>query len=258
MFESWNTRQRVDEAKRVTDRVLDHIHYLLDLHENNAIILYSDTLSKQIPRPYAANAFNVFQSAMHQIEIVRLCALWDDPPHIETESIPTIIALIDDPEVLEALAEETRSHHTSIPTVVFKSEPESEQEERIVAEAFDQANAEFGNSQAARALESLRSAITQSKQIRESSRLASIRNLRNKHLAHSVRVTKQEKRQAEKGTAIAPAKYHDERIILDETIPIVEALSGWVRGASISLEDSRETDREYATALWSGCTFRIG
>ena len=82
--------------------------------------------------------------------------------------------------MLEALAEETRSHHTSIPTRVFRSGPESEQEERIVAEAFDQANAEFGNSQAARALESLRSAITQSKQIRESSRLASIRNLRNK------------------------------------------------------------------------------
>ena len=80
MFESWNTRRRVDEAKRVTDRVLDHIHYLLDLHENNAIILYSDILSKQIPRSYAANAFNVFQSAMHQIEIVRLCALWDDRP----------------------------------------------------------------------------------------------------------------------------------------------------------------------------------
>ena len=42
-------------------------------------MLYSDTLSKQIPKFYAANAFNVFREAMHQIELVRICALWDAP-----------------------------------------------------------------------------------------------------------------------------------------------------------------------------------
>jgi hypothetical protein len=40
-------------------------------------VLYSDTLSSQIPTSFAANAFNVFQRGMHQFEIVRLCALWD-------------------------------------------------------------------------------------------------------------------------------------------------------------------------------------
>ena len=69
MFETWETQKRIAEAKRITTRVVDHIQYLLDIHENNVIVLYSDTLSKQIPKSYAANAFNIFREAMHQIEV---------------------------------------------------------------------------------------------------------------------------------------------------------------------------------------------
>jgi hypothetical protein len=48
---------------------------------------------------------------MHQIEIVRLCAIWDsaDP---EKENIPTVVELIDDEKIIELLAAETRSHWT--------------------------------------------------------------------------------------------------------------------------------------------------
>jgi hypothetical protein len=51
----------------------------------------------------------VFQRSMHQIEIVRLCAIWDGVD-LDNENIPTVVALIDDDEIIETLAEETRSH----------------------------------------------------------------------------------------------------------------------------------------------------
>jgi hypothetical protein len=70
MYETSDTAWRVSEAKRITSRLVDHLLYLLAIHENNAIVLYSDTLSKQVPRSYAANAFNVFREALHQLEIV--------------------------------------------------------------------------------------------------------------------------------------------------------------------------------------------
>jgi hypothetical protein len=89
MFETWKTSKRITEAKRLTERLVDHAHYLLDIRENNAIVIYSDTLSKQIPRSYAANSFNVFREALHQIELVRLSALWDQA-HIENEAIPSV------------------------------------------------------------------------------------------------------------------------------------------------------------------------
>jgi hypothetical protein len=77
MFEDMTVPDRVKAAKEKTERVVDHLLYLLELHENNAIIVYSDTLSRQIPNSHAANAFNVFKRGVHQFEIVRLCALWD-------------------------------------------------------------------------------------------------------------------------------------------------------------------------------------
>ena len=79
MYESWEINDRIVEAKRLTERLVDHAHYLLDIRENNAIVVYSDQLSKQIPRSYAANAFNIFREAMHQIEIVRLLSKGVDP-----------------------------------------------------------------------------------------------------------------------------------------------------------------------------------
>ena len=103
------TAGRIQAAKEKTERVVDHLLYLLALHENNAIIVYSDTLSSRIPYSRAANAFNVFRAGLHQVEIVRLCALWDRAEETK-ENIPTIAELIDHPSVLNALAEETRSH----------------------------------------------------------------------------------------------------------------------------------------------------
>jgi hypothetical protein len=69
--------ERIQAAKAKTASVVDHLLYLVELHENNALILYSPLLSSQIPTSHAANAFNVFQRGLHQIELVRLCALWD-------------------------------------------------------------------------------------------------------------------------------------------------------------------------------------
>jgi hypothetical protein len=88
MFDKFSTAERVQMAKEKTKRVLDHLLYLLELHENNAIVLYSPTLSRQIPTSRAANAFNVFQQGLHQIEIVRLCALWDTPDLAKENIIP--------------------------------------------------------------------------------------------------------------------------------------------------------------------------
>jgi hypothetical protein len=126
MFGKLTTAERVRAAKQKTERVMDHLLYLLALHESNAVIFYTDTLSAQIPRSYAAHAFNLFRECMFRFEIVRLCALWDRPyPDLSRESIPTIIALIDNAEVIEALVEETRASWTGESPVDPSEEPET-------------------------------------------------------------------------------------------------------------------------------------
>lgn len=224
VFETWETQTRIAEAKRLTTCVVDHLQYLLDIHENNSIVLYSDTLSKQIPKSIAANALNVVREAMHQIEIVRVCALWDSALTIERELIQTVIELIDDPKVLDALAEQARVGHPP---------PVAEQ-------------------RAQKALSSLNDAIKKAREIRNSQGLKSIRKLRDKHVAHYLT-----EKIEEKSNHVPSMKHGDEVPVIDASILIVEALNSYVNDVGMSFKAAREIDRKCARALWDACTFKI-
>lgn len=244
------TAERIESAKAKMKRVVDHFCALLEIHENNAIVLYSPTLSSQIPNSHAANAFNVFQRGLHQLEIIRLCALWDTPDP-DKECIPTVIELIDHPDVLASLAEETRSHWATIPTAMLNPSDDPEIE-RAAAEAVRRGNEQFGDEQAAKAKHHLDEAIQAARAIIASDKLKALRNLRDKHLAHSLSITR-----AEKAGPVDQAKYGHERDVLEETCAIVEKLYCWVNGTSFSVKDSREIDRKNAHALWGGCRFDV-
>jgi hypothetical protein len=251
MLERMTVPDRVEAAKEKTERVVDHLLYLLELHENNAIIVYSPTLSSQIPTSHAANAFNVFQRGLHQFEIVRLCALWDRAEPTR-ENIPTIVELIDHPDVIDVLVEETRSHWAGIETHI--ANPPDDPELAVAAiEGLRQSNERFGNEQAAKARCGLTTAIRDARAILSSLRLVGIMNLRDKHLAHSLSQTRRE----QKSGPVAPMEYGDEREVLFSSLPIVEAFFCWVNGKSFSFADSREIDQRNARALWHGCKFAV-
>lgn len=114
-------------------------------------------------------------------------------------------------------------------------------------------NDEFGDEQAQRARQELRDAIDKSRAVLAMPKLASIMNLRDKYLAHSLTETRRER----KVGSIDPMKYGDEREMLNASLPIVQALYCWVNGKSFNFEHSREIDRENAKALWEACTFDI-
>jgi hypothetical protein len=242
---------RVMMAKAKTERVLDHLLYVLELHENNAIVVYSPTLASQIPTSFAANAFNVLQQGLHQMEIVRLCALWDGAD-MDKENIATIIELIDHPDIIEALARETAAHWHG-QSGHFVNPSDDPELRKLEIEAVRRSNQEFGDEQAQLARDELRQAIDESRAILASSKLASIMNLRDKHLAHSLTETRRER----KVGSIEPMKYGDEREMLNASLPIVRMLYSWVNGTSFDLEESRQMDRENARALWGACTFNI-
>jgi AbiU2 len=243
--------ERIAHAKAKMEKVLDHFLYLLELHENNAIIVYSNTLSSQIPHSFAANAFNMFQRGMHQFEIVRLCALWDRVD-IEKENIPTVIELIDDEAIIDSLAEETRQHWANHGVVDMNASDDPETR-ALVEKSLKQINVDFGNQQATKAKTQLLGAIDAARKILESAQLATVMNLRHKHLAHSLASTRLEVRQG----PVDPMKYGDETAILEASIPIIEHLFCWVAGKGFTIEDSRKIDRKNAQALWHGCTFKV-
>jgi hypothetical protein len=250
VFDTWDSNKRIAEAKRLTERLVDHVHYLLDIRENNAIVVYSDQLSKQIPRSYAANAFNVFREAMHQIEIVRLSALWDQP-HVDNETILSVIELIDNDEVVQVLAEAARAQYARAPEPMDPNEPAEERE--IGLRLLKRVNEKRGEEHANNAVAGLRKAIADARALKSSPQLRSIRNLRNKHVAHYLTQTNAEKG----GEIIAPMKVGDERPVLETSLNIIELLYCWVNGVGISFAESQKIDKKCAEELWNACTFDI-
>ncbi|HEX3936879.1 MAG TPA: hypothetical protein VHX43_05175 [Xanthobacteraceae bacterium] len=248
MFESKRVEWRIEEAKRTTKRVVDHAVDLLWLSESNAITLYSDALAKQIPRSYAAHAFNVFRKAMHQIEIVRLCALWDTAK-LDRETIPTVIELIDHPDVLAQLSETVRAQYVQ----VVPSRGTDVRKEDSDAEVINFYHAKTGSERAERAFAELQDTIKQSRVLQESRRLKAVRSLRNNHVAHNL--TQEAKKKAGQ---VEPVKLGDERTVLGETLPIIKTLYSWVNGVGFSFEASQKIDRKCAEELWQNCTFTIG
>ena len=245
MFENLAPEQRIELAKAKMEKVLDHFLYVLELHANNKFVVFSPTLSKQIPVSFAANAFNVFQRSMHQMEIVRLCALWDSADR-DKENIPTVVNLVDNDTIIEMLAEETRDHRVRQQINTLNESPDQ------VEVASASIEFHFAHQQASNAKVELKKAIAAARIVLASSRLASIMNLRDKHLAHSLIETRREKR-----APVQPMASGDGKALLDESIPIIEALFCWVNGKSFSIENSQKIDHDNAQALWAGCKFTV-
>ena len=130
-FDNWQKQRRVDVAKEKMDRVVDHLLYVLRIQANND---HLPSLSKQIgSRPsYAHNAFNVFAVSSYQIEAVRFCALWD-AVSADRENIPTVAAMVDDEEIIEALAQTMREQYDR-PSA---SDPSSTKSDRELLTALD-------------------------------------------------------------------------------------------------------------------------
>jgi hypothetical protein len=234
MFEHMTTAKRIQAAKIKTDRVVEHLLYILALHENNAIVSYSDKLSSQITLAHAKEAFMVVRAGLYRFEIVRLCAMWDaakddkKKKKVPTEeSIPTIIELINSPEVIEALAKKKQQQW-----------PDADDDK-------------FAREQAEEVRVELRKAIKDVSKISKLSVLRSTMNVRHKHLAHSLTKTSLERRR------VAPMRYGNERKLLSKSLSIVETLYRCVNGTSFCFADSQKNARRYAVALWKGCTFDI-
>ena len=154
--------------------------------------------------------------------------------------------------MIENLAQETASHWRGIGGHIIHDTDDPELR-ALTKEALRRSNEEFGQEQAQKARGDLTKAIADSRALMPSSKLTSITNLRDKHLAHSLTETNRER----KTGPFPPMQYGDERDVLNATLPIVETLYCWVNGTSFSFEDSRQIDRKNAQALWQSCTFNI-
>ncbi len=242
--------QRIAMAKAKMAKVFDNARHLLALHCSNEIVVFSNSLSSQIPRSYAAHAFRIFQDSMFRFEVIRLCALWDKPD-ASSENIRTVVALVDDPDVFTQLFDERRQFWRSkgIQDLSPPNDPEQLALHEIHMAKWSDENA---IRLADKSIANLQQAIQTANSIAGSDILKRIMNSRNKHIAHSLEAT-----HAEKAGPILPMKFADSKTLLDQTLPLIEKLFSSINYTPFSFDDSRKNDRECAAELWKQCVFTI-
>jgi HEPN superfamily AbiU2-like protein len=245
MFESMTSAERIELAKVRMKKAHENFLYLLQLNANNQFVVYHPTLARQIKFENAARAFDAFRRSMYQIEIVRLCALWDtidkdrEKSDREKECLPLVVELIDNPAVIKELAATAGSQYRPV---------DFQGSSHDVAKALA---AGRNKSQAKRARAGLKRTIARARWIMASSRLESLVNARDKHVAHSLAATRREKKKS-----VAAIARLDGRHLLKQSAPIVQALYLWVSGKSFSIANSKRIAGKNAQALWRGCKFK--
>lgn len=249
-IEEWPAEKRIKEAKKLIRILTDRIQISIELHAANEIIIYSNYLSGQIPKSYAGHAFSAFQDAQFNFEIISLIAIWEKPD-INSVSIPTVVHLIDDEEVLSELVHRTFNAYAGIPRrhINPQSDPKIQ---RAVEEVLRDSQVEFATQQSQKAAEQLEASIKEAKDIIKREQTHSIANVRN-HLSHSLTQTRREQKMS-----IEPMTYGDERELLNVSIKLIEDLYCWVNGTSFDIAgDVFEQARRNARELWHNCNFDI-
>jgi AbiU2 len=252
------TSERIELAKQKMTAIVGHAVHLIELHETNQIVVFSDALAKQIPRSHAANAFNSFQDSSFRFEIIRLCVLWDHcrPTDLTLESVPAVIQLVDDDHVKAALVEEMRSHYAAIEPHIINLSDDPEMR-AIEIEMSRRSSTHFADQQAARTQRWLSTAIRWAKKHEHAPRVQTIRNFRDKHLAHSLSKSRLEERAAAAGGTIAPMNYGHGRWLYQRTLAIVNNLYLSINGSGFDWTGSVEIARKNAKNLWMNCTFTV-
>jgi len=248
-----DTATRIERAKKlIGEKIIDHVLEVVAIQANNEYLAYSDHLTSQIPRSYAAHAYNVLSQTSFFFGVLRTAALWDKAEE-NTASIMTVIEYVDDHEVIEALAEEHRQAHASTGTRILGGAHPDPAVQAAIYKSLQESQQAFAEEQANKANRRLRRAICIARKIAASPALERLRNSRDKHIAHALTHTRREERKP-----IEPMKYGDEERLLRQSIWLTENLYCWVNGTSFDIqEDSRQIARKRAQELWQNVAFSI-
>jgi hypothetical protein len=245
--------ERVKRAKERADKLVGHIATLFLMHEANALVVYSPKLAGQIPRSYAAHAFNQFQRSMHLFEIVRLCALWD-PPGTDRESIPTIIELFNEPALVDQIAHD---RHDLYANEAEPADPDASSDPQHVAAHkawWKKDRSAFAQETEQQVRQQLAFAADKAAEVRASLRLKAIRKFRDAYIAHNLTLPEPDMKTEEK---VAPVRYGDERALLEDTVAVADALHCGLNGTLFDWEESKQIARGNAAALWDNCAFHV-
>ena len=249
LFERLTPEDRILQSKAIIKELTYRIQFILQLHAANEIVNYSSKLSSQIDPSPAAAAFTILQDSLFQHEVIKLLAIWDKAEE-NAVSIPTVLKLLDHPEVIDKIYWEVLSHHIDRGFRLLNPSNDPAIQEAINASLRESQKA-FALEQADKARMAIKACMDAVSLLADGELAEGLLNLRDR-VAHSVTYTRRELRGKN-----ARAKYGHEREILERTISIIEDLYCWVNGTSFDIaSDCFESARNDASDFWGNLIFQ--
>ena len=221
-----STEEWVEAARRKSEALSGFVTALIQTHANNRELVYSRRLSDMLGPSYAAHALNDLQKSSFSMELTRLCALWDSPSP-DRVSLPTLMCLIADPQVVQRL-ERDHAAGWGGGDIRLDNEEELSAEDREHFQAmFRRRNDEFVGQNFRR---NLRLSLCGVAAVWRSDRLRGVFNHRDRFIAHNLEAESL----GRAGTAFRPPRYGQERKLLGSTQRLANALTVVIRNRAFA------------------------
>lgn len=247
-IEALPAAERLIRAQEKTDALWQHIVALLQTHANNRVVNYTDRLLAQTGKSLATHALNDMRRAVMATELMRLCALWDKPS-LDRCSIPTILALVNRPEILRPhIRELLRTRWRDSFNARWLGPADLNDEFLIQVRRGMAVRSVRQRTASIRML--LRHGIGLGNAAARSGRLRRMRGYRDQVLAHNLDTVPLNE-------AAGPTRrfrYGDERRLLATTRRVAEALSLLLNRTHVDYDESLKLATRNAGYLWDGCT----
>lgn len=183
-------------------------------------------------------------------ELAKLAALWDKPDK-NRESIPTLLELIDDPDVWELVASEHRQAEKRDTLPTFDDDGLTREFVEARKRRFEAEKSRRVREAGPSATRLLRRAFEAAQPVVRGTALGDLRVFRNHIIAHNLELPKVRPGEPD------PIKFRlgDERRLLESAIEVVDALYRALRRADFDWRGSWDMARRNAEDLWHRCRF---
>lgn len=244
---------RLAKAKEKTSELGQSLIALIHLHESNKIVTYGRRLANQIEgQPHAVTGYNTVRHSLFSFEIVRLCSLWDGAS-LDRVSIPTIVELVRPEDVQILIAAEIRSEMLQQHETSRLVNPEG-------GSAADDGDRSGFRTNLGQIIEDrvegaqtrVSQAIDTAQAVLNSSEHSSVKRHRDNHLAHQLEPTV---RQDSRAVPLPRAKFGDEKVLLDMTITVFDALQTSLNRSHFHWDLYFDDAKKSAEGLWNRLRF---
>lgn len=247
--------ERLARARQATSKLVRLFVTLVHLHASKEHVAHSDLLSRQIPASFAATAFNLLQWVYIESALLRSIVMWDevDP---DKNSIPTVVYLIDHSAVRKLALEEAHSKSMAAPPARRVRAPVGEpaEDREAIRKILDSSRVADARMDRAATRSQLAEARRRANMLASRRRLASMRNFRDKFLAHSIEKTWAEKTRAAQKRPLPLVSHGDDVWLLDHTQKILDLLHSALNGVQFPWSEIRNEAKQSADSLWTGVT----